>query len=522
MPNNAPDIIFFIGAGFSKPAGVPIMNEFMKNFNEIIQKIGGDQYSYYEAVIQLLANAHGQNEKSCEAEPEEILDILNRLTQKTAIDTAVFNEIPAIKNIKIEIKEQVKKTFENLIREQCIIESSQDLTYLLPLRNFIKNKKSLDIFSVNYDDVIEVFSNVYNYELEDGYGQYWEPTRFQRNDIDIRLFKLHGSVLAYKSNKGMFYKTVLDIRDTCKKTIFGEGLEPLIAYPISGKPIHWAPLAFAMSTLRERLAEIDQCIVIGYRMRDSHIMDVLIESIRRNPKLKIILVNPDPFKIKHEVVNDALRKSIIPAAFKIEEVLKENKLPQLSHYIKIISDSPKLDPIKRPVKAAQEYFNALDYEKALDLIRTNEFKQACAGISLRNLDFGNILGGLFYGHIVCKHTGNQAGQQEIFDMIVEFLRRVAQFSIHDSYDITAFLQGGIRGAEWVEANLQGKLSEISKPYATLRITNLKRALLELNRKQDQSLDEQKKLLQKYATVMFKWSSDPVVHYDDGDTNWLFG
>ncbi|MBA7529256.1 hypothetical protein ES705_21451 [subsurface metagenome] len=42
MPNNAPDVIFLIGAGFSKPAGAPLMSEFVTLFEKKLKQKGDD------------------------------------------------------------------------------------------------------------------------------------------------------------------------------------------------------------------------------------------------------------------------------------------------------------------------------------------------------------------------------------------------------------------------------------------------------------------------------------------------
>jgi hypothetical protein len=47
MPNNAPDVIFFIGAGFSEPAEVPTIPEFVNIFEREIKKVGGDYEKYH-------------------------------------------------------------------------------------------------------------------------------------------------------------------------------------------------------------------------------------------------------------------------------------------------------------------------------------------------------------------------------------------------------------------------------------------------------------------------------------------
>ncbi len=79
MPNNAPDVIFLIGAGFSKPAGVPLMAEFVTQFIERVRAKGDDYKNYLTSIIRMMAATDGCNESTYMPDLEVLMDILQRL-----------------------------------------------------------------------------------------------------------------------------------------------------------------------------------------------------------------------------------------------------------------------------------------------------------------------------------------------------------------------------------------------------------------------------------------------------------
>ncbi|GAH37886.1 unnamed protein product, partial [marine sediment metagenome] len=166
--------------------------------------------------------------------------------------------------------------------------------------------------------------------------------------------------------------------------------------------------------------------------------------LRRNEKLRIILVNPDPFDILKNLKHKALIRSIIPAAFKTKEILHENKLLTISNAVRTISKRPLFEAMKDPLKAAQEHFQALDYQTALMLVKTERFWRNCEGISARHLDYPNILAGLSYSQMIGQFTDNQTLRDDAFNLIVKFLQSIAKKSKREHYDLYSLLDKGIQ------------------------------------------------------------------------------
>lgn len=513
MPN---DVILFIGAGFSKSAGVPLMSEFVILFEERLKQKGDNYHKYLLIIKKYMIEITKDNQIDLEV----LMDILYRLADGDTVDMAAWKEQNEITAFGPEIRKNTKIELENLIREKCIINPDIKLDNYFPLNDIFKAIKPLDIFSVNYDDVLEVFCYKNKYNIEDGFALYWDATKFDNlENIDVKLLKLHGSVLWYRTQEGAFYKVLLKVPQEYNKLITGEQLEQLLAYPVAGKPIHVAPLAYAMNELRKRLEVASQCIIIGYSMRDKHIIDIFIEALRRNDELKLILVNPDPFEILKNLKHEALLRSIIPVAFKTEEILHANKLLRISGLVKAISKRPFFEAIKNPFKAAQEYFEVLDYENAMKLIKEPSFWQSYSDHTLRNVEFLNILSGLTYTHMVGKFTLNPKLEKEAFDLIEETLRKTARLIKEPQQDAQIFFERSIQANKWVQDNLQGVFKEKVETITKMRINVSGHAITEL--KKTNILSEQMKIIERFATILFKWTTDPIIPYDDDDYSWIF-
>jgi hypothetical protein len=76
--------------------------------------------------------------------------------------------------------------------------------YLAPLREWLLVNEPLDIFSLNYDTVVEQFCKSDGIPCTDGFSQRgeWQPDLYYRADSGVRLWKLHGSVNWTSSESG--------------------------------------------------------------------------------------------------------------------------------------------------------------------------------------------------------------------------------------------------------------------------------------------------------------------------------
>lgn len=514
MPNNAPDVIFFIGAGFSRPAQVPTMPEFVQIFEDEIKKISGNHEKYYFAVKHTMAQVEGKNEAHYIPDLETLMNILHKLEKGQTLETAAWAEKNSIGKFGHDIRAQVQYELKKLIKDKCTIDpSSSNLTYLNPLCKFFSSSNPIDIFSVNYDDVVDVFCRQNNYRMEDGFGQDWEPNRFQSKNVHVNLFKLHGSVLWYKTDRGAFHKIPFKIPEGSKDLLLNETLNSLIVYPVAGKPIHFEPLAYAMHRFRERLKEVDQCFVIGYSMRDKHIQDIFTESLRRNPKLKIVIADPEPFKIIKEITNDALKRAIIPAAFYVQELLKNGRLIQLRGNIHSLPDPAR----SYSLKAAQDYFKALDYESAMKIIPPKDLKKYYDAIQLNDMSYTIILGGLYYIQVVAKYTNNPSLENELRETVKDLLRSIAK-KINWKSEPGYFLKRTKQSIDWVVDNLKGRVSDTVSEFTHHKIGVLKYGLEELGNYKNE--DEIKKFISETCLSLIKWTNEQI-YLDRKQHTWLF-
>jgi gas vesicle protein len=532
MADNTSDIILFVGAGFSKPAGVPTMPELVKIFDERITNKGEKHSKYYFAVKKLMAEAD-RGDVNYVPDLEKLMDILYRLAQGDKLEMSAWKEREELIAFSSDIKLEVMTELENLIKDKCVIEPTVNLNAYAPLDEIIKLAKPLDIFSVNYDDVVEVFCYKNKYSLEDGFALNWEPNRFEtQTNINIRLYKLHGSVLWYKTDEGAFYKLLLKVPAEYHKLVTGEKLQQLIVYPIGGKPIHEAPLAYAMYKLRERLESVAQCIVIGYSMRDKHIQDIFVESLKRNDKLKILLVNPNPFKVKNQLASKVLKNAIIPVACKIEEILTERKVTLISNAIKAICKPTPYEVTQNPFTWTLAYFEALDYSNAISLMQTERFwRQSERRITVRGIEYPNILKGLLYARLVGKFTSDTKLERESYELTVKLLKELVKTDereiVNISGNATEYVSKTIYAIEWVEKFLQGSFLEESKRVSDYWKNSLNQIQPEINKLKDPLygeitntvMNELKEIVEKHSIALLKYSAEDKLDIDG--QKWLF-
>ena len=92
MADNNSDIILFIGAGFSKPAGVPTMPELVDLFGKRIVDKSEVHKQYYEAVKKLMAEVECIDCSIYNPDLEKLMDILYRLAQIDKSEMSAWKE----------------------------------------------------------------------------------------------------------------------------------------------------------------------------------------------------------------------------------------------------------------------------------------------------------------------------------------------------------------------------------------------------------------------------------------------
>ena len=115
----------------------------------------------------------------------------------------------------------IKTTFSN---------TRINVAYLKPLNNFIREYRGLSIFSTNYDLCIEQFCKENGRTFVDGFNPYWNPeTEYRKKcNVDVCLYKLHGSITWYRSDGGEYTRSDIIVSDIRPIIVGGQEVVPLI------------------------------------------------------------------------------------------------------------------------------------------------------------------------------------------------------------------------------------------------------------------------------------------------------
>jgi hypothetical protein len=157
---------------------------------------------------------------------------------------------------------------------------------------------SLDIFTTNYDNVIEEFCRRNGTPTCDGYNEYikrnyvFDQHTYEKAAYQIRLYKLHGTVTyARLENNGI--DRVSYIPKQGHLTIGGVTAFPDLIYPGIQTCLAREPQLELFYLLKMRLLEAQTCVVIGYSFGDAHIKQIFKDVCTKKQDLKIFLVSPE-------------------------------------------------------------------------------------------------------------------------------------------------------------------------------------------------------------------------------------
>lgn len=288
------EVIFFLGAGASVNAGVPHTLEIVDKFiNNIIND--STKSDTVKKIIQNLKKWKKEKGEKEEIDVELLLETLERLENRNKDSLLIFYE-PNPHNFPDHIDESsIKNDLKEFIKSVGIVKT-ESIRYFDPFLGFLTDQTPLDIFSVNYDICLEQFCNVYKKEYVDGFDIKWNPKLFEREDIDFKLYKLHGSIIWYRTDTGNYVKIPIKSGKEQTKLITGEKAETLILYPMR-KWEYAEPTLELLLILKKKLETAKFVFVVGYSFRDDHIREIFWDVARKNRDLVLILIDPNSYQI---------------------------------------------------------------------------------------------------------------------------------------------------------------------------------------------------------------------------------
>ena len=330
-------VILFLGAGASIAAGVPDTYLFVTEFINFMGE--GSKKDTIEKIVQVLRDS-----RRSKIDVELLLETLTKLEKKADEPLLRFYEGGDFILKGYSEKDPIIGDLKDFIKSKAIV-TEEKIQYLNPIIGFVDEFRPLDIISVNYDTCIEQFCNVHKLTYQDGFDVHWNPKTFYLEHTDIRLYKLHGSVMWYQSDRGGCIKLPV-ITGTGKiQLITGETAENLMLYPMQKWGYAEPLLELLIETKKLLESETSKfLIVVGYSFRDDHIRKIIWDSARKNKDLHLILVDPNAYQIYSEKLQyydetkrnpSSLNGRVVCLPYRFEDVLPYLK----NFYIRNLRDA---------------------------------------------------------------------------------------------------------------------------------------------------------------------------------------
>ena len=343
--------MLFLGAGASKPLGIPTMEGFT---NEVISVLIKSNKGSDPDILNYVENVkHSVTKLGMRPDIESILTSLSGLSdpEKVVDDIgpllALFTDRkkPRILSKSVNpmgaqiiafvasyrIESIIYDRCERMNRSQALelygkffdkITGIDTLPYPGPSTSIVRiNGSSLiqNIFTTNYDLSIEAFLRGRNISFEDGFaadgvGDFAFTANWGGGGV--RLFKLHGSINYFVKGDGKIVRLSIKPRSV---DFYGEKVkEPMMIYPIGEKHATKYPFYEYLGHLRQILMSEPVCIVVGYSFRDVPINNAFIDGVSKNKNLRIILLSPSATKVR-ENLDESLRNRLRAINMPFEE-----------------------------------------------------------------------------------------------------------------------------------------------------------------------------------------------------------
>ena len=287
---------FFFGAGASACVDMPTtdeMLEFLRNddrFKVLERSVEfkniEEVYTYVESLSNPLIKlfmAEQNNKQSTELEPNEQSDLHN--------DIGKLND-PIIKWQK-KYKDKIHKHLVERLnpKRRDVREYNALLTKLWEIDGNLK------IITTNYDLLLDEsldgdWSDGFRPNIHGGPIKKWND-QWDSDPPKPILVKLHGSI-NWKDDSGHRKPKNRGIYKH-KSPIQGSMMLPLT---LKDKEYGRDPYKGMLAKFRQIIAEVDLCVVIGYRFRDQQILDTIQKHLQSN--LHVLLLSPEAKDVTDE------------------------------------------------------------------------------------------------------------------------------------------------------------------------------------------------------------------------------
>jgi hypothetical protein len=296
IENFSDTCLFLLGAGISADADVPISSALNKRVRQVIQSQYPEPLSLQQRLLNFLVGAvyfhrgiTNSNPESGEVNIEEILSCLHMLKTRNSqlLSAFVGNWHSQIDDFSYSFLEEFDRKLRTIVIDSLKGNPSK-MGYFEWFSRLHKNYNStVNVFTLNQDIVLESALKAVGYNYSTGFdsGGNWNPYLFDGVEANggnsINIFKLHGS-LGWKRNE---YDSIV-----CEEMI-NVSDNHLMIFGILDKVTLEEPYFELIKRLKEKARQVSLIVTIGYSFSDTHINDILFDSLRIAKNKKVLIVD---------------------------------------------------------------------------------------------------------------------------------------------------------------------------------------------------------------------------------------
>lgn len=279
------DTCFLIGAGCSRCAGKPLIGELT---TKVLEKVDASIKAQFDRL------------NGTATRPPTIEDLINYLVRyQSILQTVKDADTHPLKPDWIDKSLQaIKREIVTHIADAWV-DSPVHSRFLQRIANK-RSKDGRDIFTLNYDTIIEATLDKLRYDYVDGFRgsrrAWFDPTVFDEPSAcapNFRIHKLHGSVNWLRESTGHVRRAVVSNADDITDTV--------VVYPSEQKYLQtqFGVYETLIGRFRSRLRapNVNNCLVtLGYSFNDEHINEAIIDAINATASnlTVIAFVGSDP------------------------------------------------------------------------------------------------------------------------------------------------------------------------------------------------------------------------------------
>jgi hypothetical protein len=306
------DILFLLGAGASKDAGLPLAVE-------ITDRIMVDIEKRYQSLVPVVRFVHGGIcfGRGCAGKkPDDKVNIEDFLIACQEIANRSSSSLyPFVSSWHEKVSEVgplpadvdgdgalnafdfIGRHGKKRLREWLTLADKATAKYFRNLKDFIDAGFRLHLFSLNYDDCVELaladaLSEI-NRKWTTGFdSKGWKPDLFEpkkKKKFDALLYKLHGSLdwvedeeLGVCSLKWPMVERGEEVPDT---------YDSLLIFATAMKLIPRDPYLTLLVNFRSELMRCECVVILGYSFGDDHVNTMLLDALQKKPDLQCVIAN---------------------------------------------------------------------------------------------------------------------------------------------------------------------------------------------------------------------------------------